>query len=73
MAYLYIHIPLIFPAGFFEESQLIAALISRKIRSRGSVTKWCLSTDTPSVISQRRHEQTPVHEVISSINYKISG
>jgi hypothetical protein len=39
MAYLYIHIPHIFPTGFFEESKLTAALISRKIRSRGSVTK----------------------------------
>ena len=33
MAYLYI--PQIFPIGFFEESQLTAILISRKIRSRG--------------------------------------
>jgi hypothetical protein len=39
MAYLYIHIPQIFPMGFFEESQLTAALISWKIRSRGSVVK----------------------------------
>jgi len=71
MAYLYMHIPQIFPTGFFEESKLTTALISRKIRSRGSVTKRCLSTDTSSVISSRSHEQTPVHEVISSINYKI--
>ena len=39
MAYLYIYIPQIFPIGFFEESQLTATLISRKIRSRESVVK----------------------------------
>jgi hypothetical protein len=47
MAYLYIHNPWIFPIGFFEECQLTGALISRKIRSRGSVAKRCLfPTDT---------------------------
>ena len=48
MAYTYI--PQFFPTGFFEESQLVATLISKKIRLRGSVTKWCLfPTDTPSI------------------------
>ena len=50
MAYLYI--PQIFPIGFFEESQLTAILISRKIRSRGSVMKWCLSIDTSSTTNR---------------------
>ena len=35
MAYTYI--PQFFPTGFFEESQLVATLISKKIRLRGSV------------------------------------
>ena len=40
IAYLYIHIPQIFPTGFFEEFKHTATLISKKIRSRGSVVKW---------------------------------
>ena len=39
IAYLYIHIPHIFPTGFFEEFKRTATLISKKIRSRGSVVK----------------------------------
>jgi hypothetical protein len=51
MTYLYIHIPQIFPKEFFEESKLTAALISRKIRSKG---KFCEMV-SPS-------EQAPTHQ-----------
>ena len=38
------------------------------------VTKRCLSTDTfVDLINNVRRHQQPVHEVISSIKYKISG
>jgi len=39
IAYLYIHISQIFPTGFFEEFKHTTILISKKIRSRGSVVK----------------------------------
>ena len=54
IAYLYIYIPQFFSMWFFEESNHTAVLISKKIQSRGNVTKWCLFlTDTSlySVIS----------------------
>ena len=59
IAYLYIHISQIFPIEFFEEFKHTVALISKKIRSRGSVTKRCLFlTDTSlySVISSTDEE-----------------
>ena len=72
MAYLYIHIPQIFPTGFFEESKNRAALISEKIRSRESVMKRCLFlTDTSlySVISSTEEENQQLLS-ISSQHYE---
>jgi len=39
MAYLYIHIPQIFPTGVFKESKFTGTLISKKIQSKGRVVK----------------------------------
>ena len=53
IAYLYIHIPQIFPTEFFEKFKHMATLISKKIRSRESVTKRCLFlTDTSDLINR---------------------
>ena len=68
LAYLYIHIPQIFPTGFFEEFKHTATLISKKIRSRGSVTKRRWPTDTYSTDNTIRPSKQIGLEIRLAVN-----
>jgi len=70
IAYQYIHIPQIFPTGFFEEFKHTATLISKNIRSRGSVTKHaCLPTDTYSTDDLIRTSKQLGLEIRLAVNF----
>ena len=69
IAYLYIHIPQIFPTGFFEEFKYTTTLISKKIRSRESVTKRCLPIDTYSIDDLIRPSKQLGLEIRLAINF----